>query len=156
MKRGIRRARKRGQLLVVWMCGVIIALSAAGWVLTRFYQVLGCDPSGHIWFQVIRGQVVLGYSGVTWHPRPDEKFLSPAIQLPWDWFPSVGFGINPNNFTLYVPLWLCAFLSATVALAILRPWRLYVGVGCCLGCGYDRRGLPDDAKCPECGTVLTK
>ena len=24
-------------------------------------------------------------------------------------------------------------------------------MGCCLACGYDRRGLADDARCPECG-----
>jgi hypothetical protein len=28
--------------------------------------------------------------------------------------------------------------------------------GCCAVCGYCRRGLAADAKCPECGTVPTK
>jgi rubrerythrin len=28
-----------------------------------------------------------------------------------------------------------------------------IAAGLCKKCGYDRRGLPADATCPECGTV---
>ena len=33
--------------------------------------------------------------------------------------------------------------------------RRRFGAGLCARCGYDRRGLAESAKCPECGTVPT-
>jgi hypothetical protein len=141
--------------LVLWACGLIFVLSAAGWVFTRFYQVL-LFPSRHTGFQLIRGSVEFWFNSALQGPGPSDQALAPALQLPWDWFPSVGFGINPTAFVIDVPLWLTAFLSATVALMVWRPWRLRIGEGCCPSCNYDRAGLAADAKCPECGTVPTK
>jgi hypothetical protein len=37
-----------------------------------------------------------------------------------------------------------------------RAWRERERAGLCPSCGYDRRGLPADAHCPECGAVSRK
>lgn len=56
-------------------------------------------------------------------------------------------------FNLAVPIWLFVALAA---LPTIAAWRVGARVnrrlrsGCCLNCGYDRRGIPQDAVCPEC------
>jgi hypothetical protein len=74
-----------------------------------------------------------------------------------------------------LPSWLlgCVFLiqgrggTGWIGLALLALWALafhcvcffgrawtkeaLVGAGCCLNCGYDRRGLGAEVVCPECG-----
>lgn len=53
-----------------------------------------------------------------------------------------------------IPLWpplLFAIIATTVLWwPVLRGWRRE-RAGCCARCGYERRGLAPDAKCPECG-----
>jgi hypothetical protein len=44
----------------------------------------------------------------------------------------------------------CVVLGGRVGVASLRRRRMR-----CAACGYDRLGLPADAKCPECGSVPT-
>jgi hypothetical protein len=55
-----------------------------------------------------------------------------------------------------VPLWpgvaILSLLAAFAWITEIRMSRL-LGAARCSCCGYDRRGLPADAKCPECGTV---
>jgi hypothetical protein len=46
--------------------------------------------------------------------------------------------------------------ALVIAIRVLRSFyrrrhREWSGAGACLRCGYDRRGLAPDAKCPECG-----
>ncbi|MGH7132253.1 MAG: hypothetical protein ACREJO_09945 [Phycisphaerales bacterium] len=57
-----------------------------------------------------------------------------------------------------VPLWpaAAALCSGTTWLVIVdRRRRLRRAGGCCLGCGYELRGLPPGAACPECGAIPT-
>lgn len=46
-------------------------------------------------------------------------------------------------------------IAMSGGLLLLWSWRAArrIGEGCCLRCGYDRRGLGAEAKCPECGEV---
>jgi hypothetical protein len=66
----------------------------------------------------------------------------------WDYF--------SGYWGLSLPLWI-PFLLFAVPTALL--WRRdhiatkRARIGRCPLCGYDRRGLAADAKCPECGTV---
>jgi hypothetical protein len=63
-----------------------------------------------------------------------------------------------NGEMIGVPLWA---LVSVVLLPAALLWGADVRLarrrrgGLCLSCGYDRRGLAADAKCPECGTVPT-
>jgi hypothetical protein len=54
------------------------------------------------------------------------------------------------------PLWP---LVLALLLACLWTWRRHFRARdplSCVACGYSRRGLAADAKCPECGTVPSK
>jgi hypothetical protein len=67
-----------------------------------------------------------------------------------DLLPSVS---GTGGVSVAVPLWIPAIVLGAWAGLLWRrelwpraEWR-------CAKCGYDRRGLVADAKCPECGTV---
>jgi hypothetical protein len=74
---------------------------------------------------------------------------------PFFWMPSVED--NSNLRAAIIPLWIPLTLVATPTgllwWADRRATRREMA-GHCPACGYDRNGLAD-AKCPECGTVLT-
>ena len=58
---------------------------------------------------------------------------------------------NPGyNALAWVPFWIPAVCLAIPAAFL---WRRRFGPGHCAKCGYDRAGLFDDTKCPECGTT---
>jgi hypothetical protein len=55
-----------------------------------------------------------------------------------------------------VPLWpliVVAALPMTVISVRERRARRRASCSLCPACGYDRRGIPEGAPCPECGTV---
>jgi hypothetical protein len=54
--------------------------------------------------------------------------------------------------------WGIFMLGIGVPLLIARPTfrAIRAARGLCGSCGYNRRGLAADAKCPECGTIPTK
>jgi predicted Zn-ribbon and HTH transcriptional regulator len=52
------------------------------------------------------------------------------------------------GISLLYPVILTSISAALLWYADRRRFKL----GSCSTCGYDRRGLPADAKCPECGT----
>lgn len=86
--------------------------------------------------------------GVRWN---DDVRLFPRYwRWGFDWSRSLGL------IHVQVPLWAPFLLAATPAFFL---WRGDVRTarrrraGRCLSCGYDRRGLAPDAKCPECGAV---
>jgi hypothetical protein len=56
---------------------------------------------------------------------------------------------------MWGPLMLVMVPSALWWYVDIREWRRRHGL-LCRSCGYDRHGLAADAKCPECGTILTK
>jgi hypothetical protein len=72
-------------------------------------------------------------------------------------------GLQPRLVELPLcPLWTGLVVDTTVWTMVV--WMVYAGVrrvrralgekrGVCAFCGYDRRGLAADVKCPECGTL---
>jgi hypothetical protein len=54
-----------------------------------------------------------------------------------------------------VPLWPFGTAALVVSALAWRSWRVSVRPWRCRGCGYDRRGLPEGAACPECATAIT-
>jgi hypothetical protein len=75
------------------------------------------------------------------------------------WMPSVSG--NAESWVLKLPAWIPAFVSLAIAggqwrITLRRRRRLNAACGLCFACAYDRRGLGAAAKCPECGTFLSK
>jgi hypothetical protein len=93
-------------------------------------------------------QVVRWQRGLT----VDRSWSVPVI-----WWPEAGCDGSPTFARrVVVPLWLPFALAAVPTSLLWRAElrrRRRIRQGLCAGCGYDRRGLPADAKCPECGTV---
>jgi hypothetical protein len=93
---------------------------------------------------------VLGrQSGVVWF----FDFASP--RPPLEWLPSgrVGAGWVEIGVPYWMPLApMLAFAVSFWYGEIRRRWRR-AKAGLCRRCGYSRRGLASDAKCPECGAV---
>lgn len=62
--------------------------------------------------------------------------------------------VRSNPWDVQVPIWslvLPAALATAVAWRSDAIARRRFRAGACASCGYDRRGLADDAVCPECG-----
>jgi hypothetical protein len=88
----------------------------------------------------------------TWQ-GPSVTLRSYHEALPWllpfrdDWGPFTEYSLP-----LWIPLLLCGVPAGCSWRRVIlkRRWQR---AGLCPECGYDRRGLAADAKCPECGTV---
>ena len=70
------------------------------------------------------------------------------------WYAEDSRLLHSDDFV--IPVWMpilvwMAACSPLWCLVLQAAWRRHLGL--CVACGYDRRGLPADAKCPECGTV---
>jgi len=66
------------------------------------------------------------------------------------------FFFSAKNFSFYVnvPLWLLVVPIWVITFIKWRRWRR-LPAGACRKCGYDLRGLRDDAaRCPECGAMV--
>ena len=75
----------------------------------------------------------------------------PAPQWTWRFFDP-----GPIGKHLFLPLWMPAALAAAPALLLWVQdirMRHRDRAGHCIRCGYDRRGLPALANCPECGSA---
>jgi hypothetical protein len=95
---------------------------------------------------IVAAWVLRRQAGVVWFldfdsPRP-----------PLEWLPSwrVGSGWIEIGIPYWMPLAPMLAVAACFWHGVIRRHRVKAGV--CPGCGYDRRGLAADAKCPECGT----
>jgi hypothetical protein len=75
-----------------------------------------------------------------WFPVASGSFRAmPRAVLP------LGFAIDALIFGFTLPV-------CVLAIGRIRRWRRRRR-GWCPACGYNRAGLPCDAKCPECGTL---
>jgi hypothetical protein len=79
--------------------------------------------------------------------RPPSWMLLPSSNL-------VSDNVDPKPFRNYiVPIWIFEIL---ILAATWRAWHLDMlarraRLNLCVACGYDRKGIAADAKCPECG-----
>jgi len=145
--------RRIARKLTKWTCTLGVVLIASAWATSSTYLL---RYNGRAWTaQFYAGALMV--------------FEEPSRRPYW----SVGALTNPVKdrstqwsfrlmggppVVIVVPLW-APLLVAAITASVLWPMDHRADrrgrVGRCPKCGYDRRGLAADAKCPECGTVPT-
>lgn len=150
----IRKTIKWGGLAA----SVVLAVTWAGSIWGAFEWH---EPSGYLVYAV-NGTLRLGHNGISFQHAVRYSSMEwtvvrvpPSIKL-WPQFDRLPArpGVCAESWRAEVPIWL---LVLPVVLVTVAVWRIDVRaryrarVGCCLKCGYDRRGLGADAVCPECG-----
>jgi hypothetical protein len=74
----------------------------------------------------------------------------------WVWFMGPETAVYPRVVAVAAPMWIV--FAAFAGPALWLWWPRIVGIwwkgpGLCWKCGYDRAGLAEEAKCPECGAT---
>lgn len=81
--------------------------------------------------------------GATFEHSPDSPWIAGGV---YGWPTEIIWPGLIANFAFYFAL----FAFPPIVFSAVRTRRRRKRGGC-LSCGYDRRGLPQDAPCPECG-----
>ena len=163
----MRRSRLR--TWAKWTC----TLAAGAWValavFSGFYECKKITVLNHRtkirWFVVTGGLVTV-------HEARDPKLPSYYYTTNWwlerstywcwglavgDWRAGVLCSLNNWSHCSYgISLLYPVILTSIPAALLWYADRRRFGPGSCMKCGYDRRGLAADAKCPECGKIPSK
>src|SRR5262245_18640253 len=142
----IRKSVKWGGLVagvaatVVWICS---AWAYVGWwSATGTHVIVAKGALSLSWYQVgPSGDPAAGWQAESQH--------TPSLVWRGFWLRS------PASWRLVVPLWpllVATFLTAATAWRWDVLARRRALAGKCPTCGYDCRGLPARAACPECGS----
>lgn len=145
-------------------------LGIAKWVLAMFAGVLvmawiascraplqwelGNNLSGSVW----RGWVTC----IRWKRLETvEPMGLPRVGRGDDVDANLQLGRHPllGEYVLHAPIWriAAAMGGASVGLWVLGAFiQRRFGVEHCVGCGYCRAGLANEARCPECGAGLLR
>src|SRR5262245_28101702 len=129
-------------LPVVWIASVFWNLSFE-WASAHFTAHLGTgyldvfvDPSmgsrGGPWLSILQ----------TWSPTLADTVWLPRVER------------RSGAVEVEVPLWVPWLIVGALCVWFMSADNRDSDVEC-LWCGYDRRGLSADAKCPECGAKAT-
>lgn len=137
---------------------------AAIWLLSIFYFVMWEDGATY-WAGVGSGaisfacydapEVARQFPGWMAHPRGLVIEVMPYHRSLW-WLRGGSQGSPPCSRALFVPIWIPLFAAGLPSGMLWRAElrrRSRLSLGRCASCGYDRRGIAANAKCPECGTV---
>jgi hypothetical protein len=92
---------------------------------------------------------LLWWRGIVYTPSWFDAGVCP---FEWALVPAIDHDVGWSSYKIIVPLW------PVLGVSLFATWRVskreqLARRGACRSCGYDRRGLADDAKCPECGAV---
>jgi len=149
----IVRRYPRIRKLVKWSGAVVSLVFAVAWIGSSWWSIGRMTNTG---FSVIVQSACVevadpGLSGVSL-PAAQWAKGGPHFSLVW-WFKWQTLG---SGWDLVVPLWAPVLLAVLVTAAAWRRDAFAKRIeraGHCSKCGYDRRGLPTDSLCPECGAT---
>jgi hypothetical protein len=139
-----------------WACAAAFAATLVTWGASVRWELCwqGSFQNAGLELQVSNGCVqCFRFPGGSFLPEWYLGDLHPSTRWRTMWKPM--YLVNRLDTLLLIPLWipmspvLCA--AAALWYGDIRARRR--GRDTCRSCGYDRRGLAADAKCPECGTV---
>jgi hypothetical protein len=156
-----------------WACTVAAGAAVALAVFSKYYKCRYAitSNSGDTWRSTgVAGGLIWATQSDGWRRTPSPPPLGwemgPADRwywglagemnppgAVWDWHAGVCYArvaaFRMFGVSVLYPLALTLIPAGLLWYADRRRLR----PGLCGGCGYDRRGLAADAKCPECGTV---
>jgi hypothetical protein len=141
-----------------WVFLVAALLIEAAWIASGWYCG-SFGPTQHLVLSAGRGEALLLFDpeGIPAGIRRAKIQRYPRGPLePWAWKPRLFRDPQDGTVDVRVPAWILLVLTATPAVVLWWPQVRAVRrrlAGRCPKCGYDRRGIAADAKCPECGTV---
>jgi hypothetical protein len=165
--------RRRLRSIGKWVSTVLAIGLLALMVVGKWWNVIGVYTlaSGGI-AHIIAGSGIVLVGCRTENPGMPEGWSSDkSYEWTWAWGdpPPGGMHMLCGFFYIYRPgksavagmTMLYPVLAATAGAALL--WRADIKArrreramaNACASCGYDRRGLAGDVKCPECSTVPT-
>jgi hypothetical protein len=153
-----------------WACTLVAGLLAVLAVFSAFwgisYSSVSADGNVMVFVCVEAGLVnagrdadfgfpeYAGQSGVRLHPTREWHWgVQDEPHTASDWRTGFEWTWNPTQRFAGVSLVYPTALASVAAAVLWYRHRRAFGPGRCRKCGYDRRGLSADAKCPECGTV---
>jgi hypothetical protein len=161
--------RRRFRKWAKWACTAVAMMVLALTVASRWWMVsYGWRGSGGAPYHVGIGTGVVTYErNIAFEKRPTGWDLRASAGWQWgfvsaeipgnQWRLGVYYYSSPGfGWALGVTLVYVAALASLPAALLWYADRRRFGPHACSECGYDRRGLAADAKCPECGTVPTK
>jgi hypothetical protein len=146
--------RRTIRFMTKWTCTLVLPPLVIVWLLSFLLCPMWSPKGARVWI----GKGEAGYQGGGAVSPPDFH-LWRARSIPFGgpavWMPRVES--NWMGELVIVPLWIPTTLLVAVSLPLwhadLRT-RHRKRLGLCLRCGYNRRGLAENAAaCPECGTV---
>lgn len=135
--------------------GAILAAIFLGLLVHSWWATIGWTLPNGAAFGVEGGSLAIAAGTLPQKlapPPPGWIYIQNDAAFRW-WIDWGSFGAR---WYFGVPLWMPILICA---IAAARAWRKEVlerrrnSVGLCRGCGYDRRGIADGAKCPECGKL---
>lgn len=149
-----------------WVLTLVVLVLGGLWPVTYWRCVLWQSADMHRFGAIVRGRFMTCtmYGGgylITEAAFHRGWFVGGLVDADLDRFPAekVPTWDKTGGYSLVVvPFWLPISLTAVPAGLLWesgRRRRRRSRVGMCVRCGYDRRGLAADAKCPECGTIPT-
>jgi hypothetical protein len=164
-----RRLRKWAK----WTCTVVAVLAVGQAVVSRFFAWdyhTSSNSGDSVWtVRIGTGQVLVirweevgqrnlklpsewrGWWESYWYwGYPSEK--SPYDRL-FTWHAGILYSPDPSFWVAGASVLYPVAVTLIPAALLWYADRRRFGPGLCTKCGYDRRGLAADAKCPECGTV---
>jgi len=138
-----------------WLTTVGLLMALGVWIGSFFFWATGSIPSRSVEVEVRAGQIEV--TRVLFQGSP---FVFQLV--PWQVWraPTVDYSNAPGfDFEVREPIFRCKLWMPVTVLAVAAAlcWRLDGRAarrhrnGCCVQCGYDRRGLGPDVPCPECG-----
>jgi hypothetical protein len=142
----------RGMAFAGWCLAALCAIAGLLWAATPWVDfVLYRTRPPHCYeVHAALGCVIATEGGHG--PRFDLRTGPHWRDSDWSWW----FHFERDGINV-VPLWAIMLVTGVPALLLLSAARrLRRRPGHCHGCGYDRRGLPWDAPCPECGAPQTR
>jgi hypothetical protein len=157
--------RRRFRTWAKWACtllaaGLLLATTLSLWRHLFCWGIIGSHQirlgfDRRVSYLTVEAPLRVGeYAG--WGAAAQRSAGPRLINSYWRW-PSQEMASPPQSYRMFAtPFW-APLIALTLPIALISLdealARRRKNLGLCPHRNYDRRGLPSEAKCPECGTI---